>query len=95
MFTSHYLYFDTPDYMLDDILDENADVLWTKFGTEFVSEDVPSIRICTCTVRNKDAEKLENALRKLDWKMTIKLGKKYTDIRDTVIKGLLESSNQC
>lgn len=94
LFTVQYMYFDTKDYLIDQIILDDDQVGVVRFGKEFESVDYPDIHICLLTVSKRHEDDILRVFRKLDWKLINQLGHKYTEIRDKVINTFKEAS-QC
>lgn len=93
IFTCEYLYIDKPDYLLDTILDDYP-ISWAKFNKyEGSHPDYPDFRVCMIRCFRWEAAQLENAFRKLDWKLTLTHGKKYTDFKDFLFNALNNAIN--
>ena len=91
IFTSEYLYIDKDSYIIDSILDD-YNIGWVKFNKyEGAHPDYPGYKICMAKCFKWDTPELENALRKLDWKLTLTDGKKYTDFKNFLFNALEEA----
>ncbi len=93
IFMNEYLYIDSEDYEIDKLLME-SDVGLTVFNKyEGVHPDHPGFKICMIKCFKRNSDEMERVLRKLDWKLNVYYGKKYTDFRDELFKMLKANYN--
>ncbi len=91
--TTEYMYIDREDNQIDAVL-RDFTVGLIKFNKyEGVHPDHPGFKICMVKCFKWNAPELENAFRKLDWKLTLNYGKKYTDFRDDLFTALNDLLN--
>lgn len=86
------MYIDLEDYEIDKVL-YNTDIGFVKFNKyEGTNPDHPGFKVCMVKCFKWREYEMEKALRKLDWVLNIKCGKKYTDFRDDLFNKLKELS---
>lgn len=88
LFMYEYMYIDTDDYQIDDIL-AKTNIGFIAFNKmEGSHENHPGFKVCFVKCFKAKDEEMKAALRKLDWALTVKCGKKYTDFRDELFSKL-------
>ena len=93
LFTNEYLYIDREDYQIDSILPIfDTGLIWfNKF--EGTHPDHPGFKVCMVKCFKWNSDEVEKALRKLDWKLNVNYGRKYTDFRDELFSVINDNYN--
>lgn len=93
LFMNEYLYIDNDEYEIENILME-SDVGLTVFNKyEGTNPDHPGFKVCMLKCFKWNSNEMEKVLRKLDWKLNVYYGKKYTDFRDELFEILKANYN--